>query len=311
MRREVAGSEGQPVEVGGGPSLQELLAKLEVPPPWLSSVTTSYNTSQPWKEARLEIRRLLSLNKPEAHREAIKLMWIYLQKNDIGDGHEYAMYTFLGGEPVWSVRAHEEYLQKPHPETPIHAYITLASLYSQYKEFEKAKRCLDTAMAGLPAPPWRIMRQADLLTAYGDLYAAWGKVGEAKDHYARAAALYPTAQPPYGGHLLPRRAAAVRSKLDLLTFRSLRATRLRDGKYTVKTLGYADDIDVTVLVRNGRIVDIQVKHQEKIDQNACAVIPRRIVEQQSLQVDGISGATVTKDAIVEGVYRALQKAGLK
>jgi NAD-dependent dihydropyrimidine dehydrogenase PreA subunit len=125
----------------GSPSLAESLATLEVPPAWLDAVQTSYDTSQPWKEARLEIRRLLSFGQPEAHREALKLTWIYLQKNDIGDGHEYPMYTFLGGELVWSVRAHQEFIKQPHEHTPIHSYLTLASLYTQYGEFEKAETC--------------------------------------------------------------------------------------------------------------------------------------------------------------------------
>ena len=55
------------------------------------------------------------------------------------------MYTFLGGEPVWSIRAHEEFLAKPHQETPIHAHLTLAALYAQYGEFDKAKATLDVA----------------------------------------------------------------------------------------------------------------------------------------------------------------------
>jgi len=293
------------------PKLDELLAKLVIPPPWLEQVQTQYDTSKPWKDARLEIRRLLGFGRVETHREAIKLTWIYLQKGDIGDGHEYPMYTFLGGEPVWSIRAHEEYLAKPHEVTPIHAYLTLASLYSQYGEFDKAKTTLDVAMNGLPPPPWDVMRKSDIFDAYGDLYTAWGRTDEAKKNYAQAAALYPTAKPPYGGHLLPRRAAQVQSKLDLLTFQAVAAAALRDGQYRDKALGYAGDIDVTLTVREGKIADIRLKHEEKIDQNACVLIPQRIVDAQSLQVDGISGATVTKDAIVHGVYRCLKQAGLR
>ena len=73
------------------PKLDELLAQLVIPPPWLKDVQTQYDTSKPWKDARLEIRRLLGLGRTETHREAIKLTWLYLQKGDIGDGHEYPM----------------------------------------------------------------------------------------------------------------------------------------------------------------------------------------------------------------------------
>jgi uncharacterized protein with FMN-binding domain len=41
------------------------------------------------------------------------------------------------------------------------------------------------------------------------------------------------------------------------------------------------------------------------------IIPKRIIEKQSLQVDGISGATVSKDVLVSGTLRALKQAGLK
>ena len=155
------------------------------------------------------------------------------------------------------------------------------------------------------------MRRADLLVAYGDLYAAWDRPDQAKKYYAAAAKLYPRAKPPYGRHLLPRRAAKARAKLDLLVFRSLSSAKLRDGTYRDVALGYADDIHLTVVVDQGRIADIKVRHKEKIDQNACVLVPRWIVQQQSLQVDGISGATVSQDAIVNGTYRCLKKAGLK
>jgi uncharacterized protein with FMN-binding domain len=292
-------------------SLDDLLADLEIPPPWLEQVQTKYATSHPWKEARLEIRRLLGLGKPETHREAIKLTWLYLQKDDIGDGHEYPMYTFLGGEPLWAVRAFQWYLNKPHAKAPSYGYVGLASLYAKYGEFEKAKALLDEAMNGLPEPPWKIMRKADILDAYGDLYAAWDKTDEAKRYFAQAVELYPTAKPPYGGHLLPRRAAKVQSKLDLLTFRSLETAELRDGQYQDRALGYAGDVHVTLVVRDGKIADIKLRHEEKIDQNACTLIPERIIDSQSLQVDGVSGATVTKDAIINGTYRCLKKAGLR
>lgn len=296
---------------GGQPPLQELLATLVIPPPWLDEVQIEYDTSHPWKDARLEIRRLLSLGQTETHRQALKLTWLYRQQGDIGDGHEYPTYTFLGGEPLWSIRAHEEFLAQPHEHTPIHTHLSLASLYAQHGEFDKALATLEVALDGLPPPPWDVMRKADLLDALGDLYAAWGRTDEAQRSWADAAALYPKAKPPYGGHLLPRRAAQVQSKLDLLAVRSLAAATLRDGQYQDKALGYAGDIDVTLVVQDGKLADIRLRHEEKIDQNACVLIPRRILDAQSLQVDGISGATVTTRAIVHGVLGCLRQAGLE
>jgi fumarate reductase flavoprotein subunit len=122
--------------------------------------------------------------------------------------------------------------------------------------------------------------------------------------------LYPLGKPPYGRHLLPRRAKKVQSKLDLLSISSLASAALRDGQYKETALGYSGDIKLTIDIEGGRIANIRVKHEEKIDQKACVLIPQRIVAAQSLQVDGITGATVTQDAIEGGTLRALKQAGL-
>ena len=64
-------------------------------------------------------------------------------------------------------------------------------------------------------------------------------------------------------------------------------------------------------MKAGKIANIRVKHKEKIDQNACDLVPRQITALQKLKVDAITGATVTQDAIQAGTFRALKKAGLK
>ena len=72
------------------------------------------------------------------------------------------------------------------------------------------------------------------------------------------------------------------------------------------------DVKLSVEIKRGKLASVRVvKHEEKIDQNACQLIPQRISAAQSLHVDGISGATVTKDAIVSGTLSALKKAGLR
>lgn len=76
------------------PSLEEALARLKVPPDWIDEVKVDYDMNLPWKDARLEVRRLLSENK---NREAVKLTLLYLRKEDIGDGHEYPMYVYMVG----------------------------------------------------------------------------------------------------------------------------------------------------------------------------------------------------------------------
>ena len=293
--------------------LEEQIAGFQVPPDWVASVTTKWDTNKPWSEARQEIRRLLGLNDDNARREGVKLTWDYLQKKDIGDGHEYGMYMFLGHEPLWAIIAFREFVDRPdHNYPPYFGLKALASLYAERGVFEEGERLL---LRGLkmrpPKAEWNEMREAEMHDALGDLYVVWGKIDKAKTHYGEAMRLFPLAKPPNGRHLLPRRAKKVQSKLDLLTRASLQDVSLRDGTYRESALGYSGDIKLTVKIAGGRITNVAVQHQEKIDQNACKIVPQTIVETQSLQVDAISGATVTQDAIIGGTLRALRQAGLE
>jgi len=216
---------------------------------------------------------------------------------------------YLGGEYAWAIPAHEEFLRE-NPEGNTHAYLALASCYRHFGEYKKAEAVLDAALRHLPEPPFRIMTMADIEDHRGDLYADMGDLRRAREHYQKAIDLYPTAKPPYGEHLLHRRAAKVRSKVDVLAMRTLAAGKLRDGTYRGVSLGYAEDLTVSLTVKGGKIADIALEHTEKIDLGATRILPKRIIERQSLQVDGITGATVTCNAIVEGALVALRKAGL-
>jgi uncharacterized protein with FMN-binding domain len=283
------------------------MANLKVPPDWFDQVKVTYDTNLPWKDARLEVRRLLSLHK---NREAMKLTVLYLRKGDIGNGHEYPMYLYMGGEYAWAVQEYRKRLESL-PVGPTHEYLSLAACYRHFGEYEKAIELLEIGMQRLPEPPWQIARKADIHDCIGDLYVAMGKVDQATPHYKKAMALYPTSNQPYGRHLLLKRVAKIQSKLDLLAMDAIESSKLKDGTYTDKSLGYVDDITVTITVKRNKITDVRVQHKEKIDQNASTIIPQRIIAKQSLKVDGVTGATVTYDAIIDASLRALRKAGLK
>ncbi len=289
------------------PSLDEALAHLKVPPDWFDEVRVQYDTSKPWQDARLEVRRLLSLNK---NREAIKLTVLYVRKDDIGDGSEYPMYLYMGGEYAWAVQEYRKRFASL-PKGYTHEYLCLAACYRHFGLYQDALAVVDVAQQRLPDPPWRIAQKADVCDYRGDLYAEMGNVAQATEQYQKAIALYPTSDQPYGRHLLHRRAAKVQSKIDLLAAKAIESGKLPDGTYTGKSLGYVGDVTVTVIISQGKIADVRVQHEEKIDQKATTIIPQRIIARQSLKVDGITGATVTYDAIIDGTLQALRKAGLK
>lgn len=293
--------------------LEQELAELTVPPEWLAEVTSTWDMAKPWKEARLEIRRLLGKGDDASRREGVKLMWDYRTTGDMGNGHEYGMYLFLGNEPLWAIHAFRERLAEPeHQYPPYFDLKGLAALYTERGLYTEAEKLLQR---GLNWPPpdaaWTEMRKAEMHDSLGDLYAAWSRLDDARTHYQKSVTLYPQGKPPYGKHLLPRRAKKVQAKLDLLSLQSLAGAALKDGSWKSTALGYSGDVKLTVRIQNGRIDAIDIQHEEKIDQNATTLIPQRIIDQQSLAVDGVSGATVTKDAIVTGTLEALCKAGLK
>jgi len=289
------------------PSLGEALTHVKVPPDWFDEVDVEYDTNRPWKDARLEVRRLLSENR---NREAMKLTVLYLQKGDIGNGHEYPMYLYMGGEYAWAVKEYRKRLES-RPIGPTHEYLSLAACYRHFGEYASALELLNVALQQLPEPPWRIAREADVHDYLGDVYLEMGNVDQATLHYKKAITLYPTSNQPYGRHLLRRHAAKVQAKLDLLAIEAVESSKLKDGTYIGKSLGYVDDITVTLTIKGGRITDVRVQHKEKIDQNATTLIPQRIIAKQSLKVDGITGATVTFDAIIDGTLQALRKAGIR
>jgi urocanate reductase len=103
---------------------------------------------------------------------------------------------------------------------------------------------------------------------------------------------------------------SVQAKLELLEYRTLDLTHMKDGAYTGTSLGYCGDVEATVTVRGGQIANIEIEHREDIDQGATRIIPQRIVAVQSLAVDAITGATATTDAVIGATFLALKQAGL-
>ena len=294
------------------PSLQEATAQLKVPPDWFDSVTIHWDMNKPWKDARLEVRRLLALDEA-ANREAVKITWLYSQKGDIGDGHELPMYLFMSGNYVWALQEYPRHLLKSAGKGPTHEYMCFASCYAHFGEFARAMEIVDRAAKDLPPDPWRIRSRATVEDMRGDIYAMMGDIDKAKTAYGEAMRILPTSTQPYGRQTLQREVAKIRRKVDLLTFTAWDKAALRDGTYSARIFAYAEDKEMVVMVtiRAGKIVDIKLRHWEKIELNATKIIPRRIIEKQSLKVDVISGATVTSQAIINGTYEALKQAGLK
>lgn len=84
------------------------------------------------------------------------------------------------------------------------------------------------------------------------------------------------------------------------------------GTFEGSADGYAGKIDVKVTLEDGEITNIETEHQETETLGGVAIegITEDIVSQQTVNVDAISGATVSSDGFLAAVIAALEAAGL-
>lgn len=82
-------------------------------------------------------------------------------------------------------------------------------------------------------------------------------------------------------------------------------SRVPDGEYTGSYAAFPVSAEVRVAVANGKITGITlVKHVTGQGQPA-EVLPDRVVEEQTLQVDAVAGATYSSKVILKAIERAL------
>nr|WP_276938316.1 FMN-binding protein [Helcococcus sueciensis] len=85
-----------------------------------------------------------------------------------------------------------------------------------------------------------------------------------------------------------------------------------DGTYTGKAKGFSGDVEVEVVVSGGKISEVKVVKESETPEIGGAAkdtASQQIVEANSLEIDGVAGATVTVDAIKAAVKDALSGSG--
>ena len=85
----------------------------------------------------------------------------------------------------------------------------------------------------------------------------------------------------------------------------------KDGIYTETAKGKNGDVDVTVIISDGKISDIQIgdnKETPDIGNKAIAELPAEMIKGQTYEVDAISGATITSNGMKDAVARCLEQA---
>ena len=86
---------------------------------------------------------------------------------------------------------------------------------------------------------------------------------------------------------------------------------LKDGEYKEVAQGRNGDFEVTVTIEEGKIIKVKVGDNEETEDVGGAALKelaQKIVEEQTPNVDKVSGATISSFAIRDAVSRALEKA---
>lgn len=85
----------------------------------------------------------------------------------------------------------------------------------------------------------------------------------------------------------------------------------KSGTYIGIGAGYRPDLEVKVVIEQNRITDIQIikdSETKRFSEEAFKLLPQKIIEKQSTNVDSISGATRTCDGIIASIEDALSQA---
>ena len=75
--------------------------------------------------------------------------------------------------------------------------------------------------------------------------------------------------------------------------------------------GIGGKIDVKVTIKDGKIEDVEIVNQNETETLGAVALPeyvKQTLEKQSLEIDAVSGVTVTLDGYKEAVNDALSKA---
>lgn len=98
----------------------------------------------------------------------------------------------------------------------------------------------------------------------------------------------------------------------LLAFAGYAGAAATDGTYHERILGHNAMFDVAVTIEGGKITKIEAPNNLEspgVGKLAIEKMAQRIIDNQSVNVDGVSGATLTSFAVKNAVNKALKAAG--
>ncbi len=84
---------------------------------------------------------------------------------------------------------------------------------------------------------------------------------------------------------------------------------LKDGVYRAEAESFPGWAEVEIAIENGRLANVTIlRERVGLGGEAGKVIPSRVIEKQSTDVDAVSGATGSSYIIMEAVQSAMDQA---
>lgn len=88
--------------------------------------------------------------------------------------------------------------------------------------------------------------------------------------------------------------------------------KYKDGTFTGEATGYRAGLKVSIKIKNNQLISVEVTEHNEVNQRFYSrpiqIVPQEIIDEQSTQVDTVSGATFTSIGIINAVNDALSKA---
>lgn len=96
---------------------------------------------------------------------------------------------------------------------------------------------------------------------------------------------------------------------ESITFNAVEVDTLEDGEYLGTYENKRWDNQVKIKIESGTIIDIEVIDTIKFEKpEVTQMLISQVLEKQSLEIDGVTGATVTVNAYLKAIENALMKA---
>jgi uncharacterized protein with FMN-binding domain len=97
------------------------------------------------------------------------------------------------------------------------------------------------------------------------------------------------------------------SKLDKLTIENINLSNAKDGTYNGSYGVFPVSAEVNVTIKNNKIVNIELLKHNNGKGESAEILTEKVVENQSLEVDIVSGATYSSKVILKSIENALNK----